>query len=125
MTKKELNELSKKVIGIAIDVHKTLGPGFTEKIYQQALAYEFTQAGIKFAKEVIIKVKYNSLNLGNQRIDFLIENEIILELKAVNTMVRVHQAQLLSYLKTSDKRLGLLLNFAKSILEIKRVVNKF
>lgn len=125
MKSEELDKLSNKIIGLAIEVHKNLGPGFTEKIYQQALAYEFRKAKLKFNQQKSIKVKYKDLELGNQRIDFLIEEDLILELKAATTMIPAHQAQLLSYLKTANLKLGLLLNFAKPTLEIKRVVNNF
>jgi GxxExxY protein len=125
MTKEGLNELSNKVIGLAIKAHKALGPGFIERIYEKALAYEFTNENIRFANQAIIKVNYQNVHLGNQRIDFMVEEEIILELKSVSEINNIHMAQLLSYLKTSNKKLGLILNFAKVTLDIKRVVNKF
>ena len=125
MKSDELNELSKKIIGIAIEVHKNLGPGFKETVYQQALAHELRKAKINFVEQKVIKVKYKGLELGPQRLDFLIDDNLILELKAVNMMISVHKAQLLSYLKTTGLKLGLLLNFSKPILEIKRIVNNF
>jgi len=125
MNRTQLNNLSKKIIGIAIDIHKKLGPGFVEKIYEKALIHELEKRKFKFTAQAIIKVKYDNLLLGNQRVDFLIENEIIIELKAVSELNKIHEAQMLSYLKTADKRLGLILNFASTTLEIRRVVNKF
>jgi len=120
----EINELSNRIIGLALEVHKALGPGFVEKIYQKALAYEFKEAKITFEEQKRIKVNYKGVYLGDQRVDFLVQNEIILELKSVSEINEIHEAQLLSYLKTTDKRLGLILNFAKKKLDIKRLVNK-
>jgi len=131
MTNEELDKLSNKVrgIGIGIKVHKQLGPGFVEKIYESALEYEFKKVNIPFKKQKIIKVKYEGLELGNQRIDFLIENKIIVEIKSVSQIIEQiieqHQHQMISYLKTSNKKLGLILNFGKKKLEIKRLVNNF
>lgn len=125
MTANELNKLSERIIGIAIEIHKTLGPGFTEKIYEKALALKFDREKIKYLQQKVIKVKFENTLLGNQRIDFLAENEIILEIKTVNEINEIHKAQILSYLKTTNKKLGLILNFAKGTLEIKRVVNNF
>ncbi len=124
MNREEINELSNRIIGLALEVHKALGPGFVEKIYQKALAYEFKEAKIIFEEQKRIKVNYKGVYLGDQRVDFLVENEIILELKSVSEINEIHEAQLLSYLKTTDKRLGLILNFAKRKLDIKRLVNK-
>mgnify|MGYP001590147971 CR=1 FL=1 len=121
METEQINKLSNKVIGLAIKVHKALGPGFVEKIYSKALAYELEKAKIKFTEEKIIKVKYENLLMGGHRLDFLIEDEIILEIKAVYEINHFHMAQMLSYLKATNKKLGLILNFSRSKLEIKRV----
>jgi GxxExxY protein len=118
----QINDLSNKIIGLAIKVHKALGPGFVEKIYGKALVHEFRNNGIKFSQEKLIKIKYDGLLLGEHRLDFLIEEEIILEIKAVYEINNFHMAQTLSYLKAADKKLGLILNFSRSKLEIKRVV---
>lgn len=125
INRSELNKLTEKVIGIAIDIHNRVGPGFVEKVYRDILAHEFKKFKIKFRKEAVIKVLYDDLEFGYQRVDFLVENRIIIEVKSVSEINEIHCAQLLSYLKTSDKRLGLILNFAKSRLEIKRLVNGF
>lgn len=122
MTPQQINDLSNKIIGLAINIHKALGPGFMERIYTRALAYEFEKEKIKFSQEKTIRVKYENLFLGEHRLDFLVENEIILEIKAVFEINNFHLAQILSYLKAADKRLGLILNFSRSKLEIKRVV---
>ena len=121
----EINNLSNKLIGIAIEIHKQLGPGFTEKIYEKALEYELKENKVKFENQKVINVKYKDKLLGEQRIDFNVEDKIILELKAVSEINEIHMAQILSYLKSTDIRLGLILNFAKTKLEIKRIVNKF
>jgi len=120
----QINELSNKIIGYAIRVHKSLGPGFIEKIYAKALAYELKKNGIKSNQEKSIKVRYEGLLLGEHRLDFLIEDEIILEIKAVYEINNFHMAQVLSYLKATNKKLGLILNFSRSRLEIKRAVYK-
>ena len=124
-TAKELNELSHRIIGIAIDIHKKLGPGFQEKIYEQVLLKEFERAGIRFEKQKVIRVEYNGTSLGNQRVDLLIDDQIIVEIKACKRIIPLFRDQAISYLKTADKRLGLIPNFGRSKLEIKRVVNNF
>ena len=124
MDTEELNILSNKVIGIAINVHRILGPGFIEKIYQQALAKELGFSKIDFEQEKVIRINYKNELIGEQRIDFLIENELILEIKSTEKIGNIHISQLLSYLKTLDKKLDLILNFAQMQLGIKRVVNK-
>ncbi len=124
-TREELNKITEKIIGIAIEIHRAIGPGFIEKIYVQALQQEFSANKINFESQKSIKIKYKDVELGLQRIDFLIEDTIILEIKAVSEINSIHTAQLISYLKTINRRLGLVLNFARDKLEIKRVVNKF
>ncbi len=122
MNAEQINELSNKIIGYAIQIHKTLGPGFVERIYAKALAHEFKKNRINFTQEKSIKIKYDSTLLGEHRLDFLIEDEVILEIKAVFEINNFHMAQILSYLKATNKKLGLILNFSRSKLEIKRVV---
>lgn len=124
MERDQLDRLTQKIIGLAIDVHKRLGPGFIEKIYEKALACELRRAGIKFYEQADIKVKYKNLDLGCQRVDFMMDG-VILELKSVSEINEIHEAQMLSYLKTADKRVGLILNFAKKKLDIKRMVNHY
>jgi len=125
MTNEELNKLSNKIIGIAIKIHKKLGPGFVEKIYERALAYEFEKEGVSFDQQKVIRVKYEDLELGDQRVDFMVEDALILEVKVASRIIEIHQDQVISYLKASDKTLGLILNFGRKRLEIKRLVNKF
>lgn len=125
MTNEEIDKLSNKIIGLAIKVHKKLGPGFIERIYEKALAYELRKQNIKFNQQKVIRIKYGDLELGDQRVDFVVEDEIILDIKSVSQIIEIHQDQMISYLKTSNKRLGLILNFGRKRLEIKRIVNKF
>jgi GxxExxY protein len=121
----KLDDLSHRIIGVAIDIHKKLGPGFQEKIYEEAFLKEFEKAGIGFEKQKVVRVDYNGVNLGNQRIDLLVDGEIIVEIKACNKIIPLFRDQVISYLKTADKRLGLILNFGRQKLEIKRVVHNF
>ncbi|MBM4309142.1 MAG: GxxExxY protein [Deltaproteobacteria bacterium] len=124
-TADELNDLSHHIIGIAVDIHKKLGPGFQEKIYEEALLKELKKAGIEYEKQKVVRVDYGGQGLGNQRIDLLIDGEIILEIKACKEIIPIHRDQLISYLKTMNEKLGLILNFGRRRLEIKRVVNNF
>jgi len=121
--KHDFEELSKKIIGAAIEVHRDLGPGFIESIYEQALKIEFAEHNFHFDSQKEIKIKYLGVEVGLHRLDLLVENQIILEIKAVKELLDVHFAQLRSYLKATGLKVGLLLNFAKPTLEIKRVVN--
>jgi len=121
----KLDKITERIIGIAINIHNMLGPGFVEKIYEKAMAYEFKKNKIRFAEEAEIRVKYKTIELGYQRVDFLVEDEVIVELKCVGELNNIHSAQMLSYLKTADKRVGLILNFAENKLGIKRMVNKY
>ena len=121
----ELNDLSQRIIGVAIDIHKKLGPGFQEKIYEEAFLKEFQKSGIGFEKQKVVRVDYDGVNLGNQRIDLLVEGKVILEIKTCTKIIPIHRDQVISYLKTANKRLGLILNFGRSKLEIKRVVYNF
>ena len=124
----ELNELTKKIIGFAIKVHKNLGPGFLESVYKAALAHEFGKAGIPFEREKALPVFYEDILLDvGFRCDFLVDKRVIVECKAVKEITAIDQAQLLNYLKVTDLRVGLLINFnvLKLTDGIKRLVNKF
>ena len=116
------SELTNKIIGLAIKVHKNLGPGFTEKIYQRALEKEFIKNKINFKREIGVNVNYEGENIGLHIIDFLVEERIVVELKTVKQLVNVHIKQVISYLKASGKKIGLILNFSKDKLDIKRVI---
>ena len=121
--KHQFEGLSKKIIGTAIEVHRTLGPGFLERIYEEALKVAFSRNDLDFEFQKEIEVKYLGVIVGTHRLDLIVEDKIILELKAVKDFEDIHFAQLRSYLKATGLKVGLLLNFAKPTLEIKRIVN--
>jgi len=106
-----LNVITDKIIKCAIEVHRNLGPGLLESIYEKALCHELSMEGVTFANQVIIPILYKNITLGEHRLDFLVEDEVIVELKAVDRMDPVFKAQVLSYLKLTGKKLGLLINF--------------
>jgi GxxExxY protein len=114
------NRLSERVIGCAFRVINTLGVGFLEKIYENALAHELRKAGLAVAQQHGITVRYDSVVVGEYAIDLLVESTIIIELKSLNTLNSAHVAQCLNTLKATDLPLCLLLNFGKSGLEIQR-----
>jgi len=123
-----LNELTEKIIGLAIKVHRTLGPGFLESVYQAALAYELEKANIPFEKEKTLPVPYEDILLEvGFRCDFLIDKRIIVECKSVKEVTPLDHAQLLNYLKITDLTVGLLINFnvLKLTDGIKRIVNNY
>ncbi len=127
MTSEELNRLSSVIVSACIEVHKRMGPGLLEKIYEHCLMKEFELRGIKAAAQVELLLNYKGFELNKSfSIDILVEREIILELKAVEQMNPVFEAQLISYLKLADKRLGFLLNFNVPLMKqgIMRRVNK-
>ena len=123
MAKHNFDPLSNKIIGAAIQVHRELGPGFIESIYEEALKVELSRRKINFEYQKEIKVEYRGITVGNHRLDLLVENEIIDESKAIKELTDIHYAQILSYLKATRKKVGLLMNFSKPTLEVKRVVN--
>ena len=112
ITKNYLKELIYKVNGCAIEVHKHLGPGLLESVYHKCLKKEFELKGIKFQSEFKVPVQYKGLEIdADLRLDFLVEDILIVELKAIETILPVHEAQILTYMKLLDKPEGLLLNF--------------
>jgi len=115
-------ELTSKIIGAAIDVHRYLGPGFIESIYEHALAIELRRRGLKVEEQVEVPVTYRGIEVGLHRLDLLVEGTIVVELKAVKNLENVHFAVVKSYLRATGKEHGLLLNFAKATLEVKRVL---
>jgi GxxExxY protein len=120
------NELSYSVVGAAMKVHRELGPGLLEKAYQECLCYEIAQLGLCVEKEVSMPLTYRGVQLEcGFRMDMLVENRLVIETKSVSELNDIHFAQLLSYLKQGDFRLGLLINFNTLILKngIRRVVN--
>ena len=123
-----LNELTEKIIGAAIKVHRTLGAGFLESVYQAALAYELEKANIPFEKEKSLPVVYEEIFLDvGFRCDFLVDKRVIVECKAVRDVTPLDHAQLLNYLKITKLQLGLLINFNVRILTsgIKRIANQY
>lgn len=122
----EINELTYKVIGLAIEVHRQLGPGLLESAYQECLFYELKNNGLKVEKEKALPIVYKDIKLDHgYRIDLLIENKIVIELKTVESFTDVHFAQVLTYLKLGNFPIGLLMNFDSKILKnnIKRFIN--
>ena len=124
-TTAEEDRLSHEIIGAGIEVHRHLGPGLLESVYAACLAREFSIRGIRFEKEKPLPIEYKGVKLGvAHRFDFLVEDCVIVEVKAVEQLTSLHQAQVLSYLKSGGYRLGLLMNFNVPVLRdgIKRVV---
>ena len=121
--KHEFESLSKKIIWAAIKVHKELGPGFLENIYEEALKVELSKNQINYETQKEVKIEYRDAEVGTHRLDMIVEDQIIVELKAIKEVLDVHFAQLRSYLKATELKVGLLFNFAKPALEIKRIVN--
>jgi GxxExxY protein len=119
----QFEELSRRIIGAAIEVHTALGPGFLESIYEEALKIEFSEHNIRYDHQKEIKIEYLGDVVGVHRMDLIVEDKIIVELKAVRDLNEIHFAQLRSYLKATDLKIGLLLNFSKPTLEVRRVVN--
>ncbi len=125
-TKNICDRLSREIIGAAIEVHKTLGPGLLESAYEECLCYELKSKDLNIKRQFPLQVRYKDINLDcGYRIDILVEDMVIVELKAVGNIEPIHKAQLLTYLKLSNKWLGLLLNFNESVLKkgIVRLVN--
>ena len=121
----EQDPASGKVIGLAIEVHRHLGPGLLESVYEDGLAFEMAQQGIAFQRQLTLPVTYKGQQLGGTyRLDFVVEHYLILEIKAVERLLPIHEAQLLTYLKLSGLKIGLLLNFNVPLLRdgIKRMV---
>ncbi len=116
------NNLSRRVIGCAIEVSNTLGPGFFEKIYEKALSIEFERNGIYFQCQQPVNVIYKDRLVGEYITDIVVEEKLLLELKAVSALCSEHEAQLMNYLKATGLSVGLLLNFGKPKLGIKRMV---
>ena len=118
----EHKELTEKIIGAAIQVHQQLGPGFIESIYEKALMIELDKRGLQVKEQQEVVIKYDDIEVGRHRLDLFVENFIVIELKAIKDLEDIHFAIVRSYLKSVDKKHGLLLNFAKVKLEIKRVI---
>ena len=118
------SELTSKIIGCAITVHKKLGNGFQEVIYQRALAIEMGLSGIEFSREFEMPIFYRDEQIGTRRVDFLIEGVVSVELKAITKLEDVHFAQPINYLEAYNLEVGLLINFGEMSLNFKRLTNK-
>ena len=123
--RKRLNGLSEKVIGAAQMVSRVLGHGFLEKVYENALCIELTQREVLFTQQMPLEVRYRGMIVGDYVPDLVVERCLILEIKATPSVSAIHRQQCLNYLRTSDLRLGLVLNFGRAHLEVGRVVNHF
>ena len=125
-SEKELNDITEKIIGAAIEVHRALGPGLLESAYESCLAYEMLQRGLQFEQQRPLPVIYKEVRLDcGYRLDFLVESAVVVELKAIDALAPIHQAQVISYLKLGGFHLGLLLNFNVRVLKdgIRRIAN--
>ena len=120
----EINRLTQKIIGCAIEVHKQLGPGLLESVYEAALCIEFEEINIRFERQKSLAVNYKNRSIGEFRVDILVKNIVVLELKSVERHDPLFEAQLLSYLKSDNYRVGLLINFNTRLLKngIKRLI---
>ena len=124
--REDINQITETIIGAAIQVHKTLGPGLLESAYDACTAYELTERGLKFEQQKPLPLIYKQVYLDcGYRLDLFVENKVIVEIKAVDQLLPIHQAQLLSYLKLSGCKMGLLINFNVKLLKegIVRVIN--
>jgi GxxExxY protein len=122
------NFLTDQIIGAAIEVHRHLGPGLLESAYEECFCYELTRRGITFQRQLAIPLVYKGLKLDcGYKLDVVVEDSVIVELKAIEDLLPIHSSQLLTYLKTQDKRVGLLINFNVPILKngLKRIVNRY
>ncbi len=120
----QYRDVTEKIIGSSFEVHKFLGNGFQEVIYQRALAYEMRQAGLEFARELEQEIYYKNLPepIGTRRADFVVEGKVLLELKAVTALTDAHLNQALNYLKAYKLEIGLLINFGSKSMEFRRLI---
>lgn len=118
------SEITSKIIGCAMEVHKEMGNGFQEVIYQRALEIEMRNAGLNFNREFEMEIYYKGERIGNRRVDFLVEGKISVELKAIVVLEDVHLAQAINYLEAYNLEVGLLINFGSKSLTFKRLQNK-
>ena len=120
----EHEDLTDKIIGCAIEVHKRLGPGFLESIYENAFILELEKHNLHVQRQQEVILKYDGIEVGRHRLDFIVNDTIVVELKAVKNIEDVHFAIVKSYLKALGKEHGLIINFSKPVLEVKRVIHK-
>ena len=122
--KYKYSELTSKIIGCAMSVHKTLGNGCQEVIYQRALAIEMDLAGIEFKREFEMPIFYRNQQIGTRRVDFFVDNKVSVEIKAISVLDNSHFAQAINYLEAYNLEIGLLINFGETSLKFKRLENK-
>ena len=115
-------DITEKVIGCAMQVHKILGNGFQEAIYQRCLAIEFDNIGIEFQREVEMPIFYKDVEVGKRRVDFLVKDRVLVELKAIKELDDSHKAQIINYLEAFRLEIGLLINFGEKSLKFKRFI---
>jgi GxxExxY protein len=120
----EYEDLTDKILGCAIEVHKRLGPGFLESIYENALIIELQRRNLRVEQQREVVIRYDGVEVGVHRLDLIIDDAIVVELKAVKNIEDIHFAIVKSYLKALGKEHGLLINFSKPILQVKRVIHK-
>ena len=120
----EYEQLTERIIGCAIEVHKKLGPGFLESIYENAFIIELQKQNLQVERQREVVIKYDSVEIGRHRLDLIIDDTIVVELKAIKNIEDVHFAIVKSYLKALGKEHGLIINFSKKVIEVKRVIHK-
>ena len=126
--KDRLDSITRRIIGAAIEVHRHLGPGLLESAYETCLAYELRQIGLRVEQQKPLPITYKEVKLDcGYRMDLIVEDSIVVEIKAIERLAPIHDAQLLSYLRVADKRVGLIINFHVRVLKngLKRIVNEF
>jgi GxxExxY protein len=116
------SDITHKIIGAAMKVHSTLGSGFQEVIYQRALAIEMPKQGLSFQRELEMQIYYDGIEIGTRRVDFLVEDKVMVEIKALTQLESVHLAQVINYLEAYQLEIGLLLNFGAKSLEYRRLI---
>ncbi len=116
-------DITQKIIGAAMKVHSTLGNGFQEVIYQRALAIEMAKTGLDFQREQEMPIYYDQQQIGTRRVDFLVEDKVMVELKAITALEDVHLAQAINYLEAYGLEVGLLINFGSKSLQFRRLIN--
>jgi GxxExxY protein len=122
--KVDINDLTHSIIGCAMQVHRVLGNGFQEVIYQRALAIELRKQGLSFVREMEMNIYYDGFDIGTRRVDFFVEDKVMVELKAIERLEDVHKAQAINYCEAYNIADGLLINFGGKSLDFKRVYNK-
>jgi GxxExxY protein len=120
----EYEDLTEKIIGCAIEVHKKLGPGFLESIYENAFVIELQKQHLQVERQREVVIKYDGVEVGRHRLDLIIDDTIVVELKAVKNVEDIHFAIVKSYLKALGKQHGLIINFSRKVLEVKRVIHR-